>query len=363
MSSNVPQAHQWNATMEGRGTYDQHSYTQAGRGVAVGPLLEQAARLVNLDSGDQPVLIADYGSSHGRNSLAPIRGAIGALRERLGSERAISVIHTDLPDNDFGALFRTLYTDPGSYLNGEPNVYASAVGRSFYEGVLPPHQVSLGWCSSAAHWPSCIAARVPGHYWSLRAMGQQREAFESQCARDWRAFLSLRARELKPTGRLVVAQGGLDEVGLAGHEVLHDAANDSLAALVKSGLLGAAERSGMVIAGCGRDRDRLLEPFAATGSFAGLSVEHCEVFQMPDTAWDSYSEHRDKQRLAEQRAKWFRAAFVPTLASQLDPSRSAADRRAFSDALEATLTRQLADVLVPMPVMAAAVVFVRDEFA
>ena len=36
----------------------------------------------------------------------------------------------------------------------------------------------------------------------------------------------------------------------------------------------------MVIAGCGRDRTRLLEPFAENGSFAGLSAEHSELFRV-----------------------------------------------------------------------------------
>jgi hypothetical protein len=361
MSPNAPQARQWNATMEGQGNYNRHSYTQAGRGAATGPLLEQAARLIDPGSSDDPILIADYGASQGRNSLSPLRAAIGALRERFGTERAVCVTHTDLPDNDFSSLFRTVYTDPESYVTGQPNVFASAVGRSFYESVFPPSQVSLGWCSSAAHWPSCISARVPGHYWSLRATGSEQLAFETQCGKDWRTFLSLRARELRPTGRLVVAQGGLDEDGCVGHEALHDAANESLGELVNSGVLGAEERAQIVVAGCGRDRARLLEPFAETGSFAGLSVEHCEVFRMPDAAWDAYCEHGDKLRLAEQRARWFRAAFVPTIVSQLDPARSSADRQIFADMLEATMTRRLTDSLVPMAIMSAAVVLVRNE--
>lgn len=37
------------------------------------------------------------------------------LRERTGPERAISVVHTDVPENDFTGLFATLATDPDSY--------------------------------------------------------------------------------------------------------------------------------------------------------------------------------------------------------------------------------------------------------
>jgi hypothetical protein len=146
-----------------------------------------------------------------------------------------------------------------------------------------------------------------------------------------------------------------------GHEPLGDIANDSLAELVSRGVIRAAERLNMIVVGCGRDRSRLLEPFAETGKFSGLSVENCEVFRMPDTAWDAYCQHGDKEKLAVQRARWFRAALVPTLASQLDSDRTSDDRRAFADTFEATLTRRLTDSLVPMPVMAATVVMVRDQ--
>jgi hypothetical protein len=361
MSGELQGTHQWDATMEGAGIYDRHSYIQSHRGMAGLPLIEQAARLIDLGPNDQPILITDYGSSLGRNSLAPLGAAIAVLRERCGPERAICVTHTDLPDNDFSSLFHTVFGDPDSYLRSDPNVFPSAIGRSFYEGVQPPSQVSLGWCASAAHWPSCIASRVTGHFWSICATGSEKSALESQCGKDWRLFLALRARELRPNGRLVVVQPSLDEQGYMGHEPLANIANDSLAELVSTGVIRAAERSSMIVVGCGRDRSRLLEPFAETGSFAGPAVEHCEVFRMPDAAWEAYRQNADKEKLAVQRARWFRAALVPTLASQLDSDRSPADRHSFAEMLEATLTRRLADSLVPMPIMSATIVMVRDE--
>lgn len=40
------------------------------------PFLEQAAKNLTLDRADQPVVIADYGCSQGKNSLAPMRTAV-----------------------------------------------------------------------------------------------------------------------------------------------------------------------------------------------------------------------------------------------------------------------------------------------
>ena len=67
--------------MEGQGAYNRHARLQASGGAVGLPLLEQAAREV--EPGQGPLLIADYGSSQGHNSLRPMRIAIAALRERF----------------------------------------------------------------------------------------------------------------------------------------------------------------------------------------------------------------------------------------------------------------------------------------
>src|SRR5689334_12035273 len=88
------------AVMEGNGFYNQHSAIPAAGGALALPLLAQAAKKIELDEGTRPIVLADYGSSEGENSLAPMRTAIAVLRTRVGRERPIFVYHTDLPDND-----------------------------------------------------------------------------------------------------------------------------------------------------------------------------------------------------------------------------------------------------------------------
>jgi hypothetical protein len=58
--------------------------------------------------------------------------AIRVLKDRVGSGRAISVVHSDLPGNDFSALFQTLANDSDSHLRADPAAFASALGRLFY---------------------------------------------------------------------------------------------------------------------------------------------------------------------------------------------------------------------------------------
>src|SRR5262245_61082046 len=154
--NSTPSAPQTTAAMEGGGAYNRSSTVQAaGLALAV-PWLAEATALVPLAPPDAPLIVADYGSSQGRNSLGPLGAAIGVLRERAGVDRAISVVHTDLPGNDFSALFQTVAADPGSYLRGDPNIFPYAIGRSFYESLFAPGSVTLGWSSWAAQWMSCV---------------------------------------------------------------------------------------------------------------------------------------------------------------------------------------------------------------
>ena len=119
--------------MEGGGSYNRNSAQQRAGGISALPLLEKAAASVAIEPDNDPVVIADFGSSQGRNSLLPLGIAIKSLRRRVGVDRPISVFHTDQPGNDFSTLFQVVHTDPGSYLRDQANVFAFATGKSFYD--------------------------------------------------------------------------------------------------------------------------------------------------------------------------------------------------------------------------------------
>ncbi|HEV3279156.1 MAG TPA: SAM-dependent methyltransferase [Terriglobia bacterium] len=333
--------------MEGGGAYNLHARIPAGGGSLALPFLEQALRCIALDGGNQPVVIADYGSSQGKNSLAPMRAAIKALRERLGPDRPIVVVHVDQAANDFNTLFDVLHRDPDRYAQDDPNVFPSAIGRSFYESVLPSDHVHLGWSSYAAVWLSRIPTVVPGHFVAVRSAGDVRAAFERQGAEDWKSFLSLRARELRPGGRLVVVLPALDDEGKAGFEHLFDTANATLADMVDEGAITADERSRMVLGAYPRRRRDLLEPFEQDGQFQGLTVEHCDLSTVPDSAWADYARDGNKEALVTRHAGFFRAVFAPSLASALVGAGNGAGH-AFADRLEDGLKRRLADRPAPL---------------
>ena len=82
------------------------------------------------------------GRRRARNSMAPMAKAVSALRARLGPDRAISVVHTDLPGNDFTALFRDACADAPGELSQRPIARPSPSlwARSYFEQILPSRQ-------------------------------------------------------------------------------------------------------------------------------------------------------------------------------------------------------------------------------
>jgi hypothetical protein len=330
--------------MEGQGAYNKYAKLPAGGAALALPLLERAASDVAVGTVDQPVVIADYGSSQGKNSLVPMQVALRILRPRVGATRPIFVFHIDQPSNDFNSLFEILAADPDRYALNDPNVYPGAIGRSFYENVLPPGSVGLGWCSYAAVWLSRIPTSIPDHFISLRSPDAVRAEFARQGAQDWEAFLSLRATELSNGGRLVVVLPALADDGLTGFENIMDQANAVLAEMVSDGAITAEERARMALRAYPRLKSSLLAPFAHDGHFQHLIVEEFEMSVLQDAAWSEFERDGNKESLAAKHALFFRSVFMPSLASALTSVR-AGDADAlhnFGDRLEAGLKGRVA---------------------
>jgi hypothetical protein len=322
--------------MEGDGAYNRHAALQAAGNTMALLHARNAASRVNLDARHEPIVIVDYGSSQGKNSMAPMRAAIEALRLRAGADRPFMVCHVDLPVNDFNALFKTLDSDPDSYLRNAPNIYACGVGRSFFQSVLPPHSVHFGWSAYAAQWLSCVPAVAVDHFWFARLNPSARSTYEMQAAQDWESFLTLRATELRPGGRLVIVCPG---VGTC--EAIADHVDAVIADMVKEGAISAMERSRMVAACWLRNEQEYLAPFRRDGRFMNLTVEHCGSMPQVDAAWEQYQQDGHAEALAIKHAAFFRATFLPSLAAALVRSDDPEARRTFGDRLERGLMQRL----------------------
>lgn len=294
--------------MEGHGFYTAHSQAQEAYGELGLEWLEQAAAEVDPPAPPLPFVIADLGAAGGGNSLAPMRRALAARR----GPGAALVVHTDIPGNDFTALFDLVTGSPESYL-GDPEVFATAEARTFYEPLFPPGFLSLGWSSIAVHWLSRVPMPMPDHIYCSFAHGRAREALRARSAEDWDAFLSCRSQELRPSGRLIVVGGAATEDGSSGAEGLMEIANEALRALVEAGALDAADHARMTIPTWNRSTAEFLAPFESGGVEGGLELRRHAARSLPDPYLAAYRADGDLDRYVESVASFFRAAFEDSL--------------------------------------------------
>jgi hypothetical protein len=351
------------AAMEAKGAYNRHAKLQAGGSVLALPHWENAVRSAFLDDGDRPIVLADYGSSQGKNSLAPMRIAIEILRSRLGRDRAILVCHIDLAVNDFNALFALLEEDPDCYSRNEPNVFSCAIGKSFYEAVLPRNHVHVGWSSYSAMWISRIPTRRLDHIYVPCSRSAARAEFERQGAEDWETFLTHRANELRPGGRLVVVVPGANEDRSSGFENIMNHANVVLNEMAEEGTITADERGRMALGVWPRSKCDLLAPFAEAGRFQNLVVESCDMSQLPDAAWVEYERDKNTEVLVNKHVGFYRSTFVPSLTSALTLSQIAEARKAFADRLEHGLRRRLLGDAAPINSLVGTIVLAKPGAA
>ena len=273
------------AVMEGDGSYNRNATIQAGAAALATPLLEKAVQELALGGDEKPVVIADYGSSQGKNSLGPMRVATNTLRRRIGRDRPILVYHIDQASNDFNSLFEVLSSDPERYALDATNVFPCAIGRSFYEQVLPAESVHLAWSCYAAQWLRCVPSPISGHFWSPRSTGAERESFERQAAEDWEAFLAMRGVEMRRGARLIVVLPSLPHDGHPGITQLMDDANEVLAEMVDQRTITVEEKGRMVLGSHLRHQGELIAPFAKNGRFHDLVLQECVESTLPDAAW------------------------------------------------------------------------------
>ncbi|OKH68278.1 SAM-dependent methyltransferase [Mycobacterium sp. SWH-M1] len=302
------------------GTYTAASRLQAAGLTRATEIFAEAAAAVPLPTPPQPIVLADYGAATGHNALLPMGAAISVLRNRTRPEHSVLVAHTDRPDNDFTALFRTLEEDPDTYLHKDRAAFASAVGRSFYSQILPSNSVNLGWSAWAIQWLSHVPAPVHGPHLQVATCGDDelQAAYAKQAARDWHEFVAFRGRELCPGGRLVVTTMGIGDDGEAGFRPLLTAIADALAEVTAAGVISADEAARMCIPTVARTAADVTAPFAPSGVFERLSIAHLEIVDAQDRFWDRYQADKDAVDFGARWAGFARASLFAALSVALD---------------------------------------------
>lgn len=311
--------------MQGSGLYNEHSVQQAEAAEAGVALLRAAAGGIPLP-GDGPIVVADYGASEGKNSLRPLRAALAEIRSRDGGgQLAASVVHTDLPDNDFSSLFETVAHDPETYARS--GVFTFAAGRSFYEQLFADETVSLGWSATAVVWLREAPCPLPDHLFSYAATGERRRVWAAAAARDWETFLRLRSAELRSGGELVVTTlvsgpGYLDWMTL-----VEAGARDTS----EAGAIDRAELEAMVIPTYVREPGEFFG--AVERADLPLTLVDSTIEMAPDPAFEAFRDHQDPRRYSEEAVAAYRAWSEPALMSALRADRTREERARIADAI------------------------------
>ena len=202
---------------------------------------------MNVEDSSEPFRIADYGAADGGTSIDLHRATISALRAR-SPHRAVCITYTDLPRNDYSALFTTAHGGrPGvtSYLDEHDGIFVYAAATSFFEPIFPTGTVDFGFSATAMHWLSALPCPVSDHIHMAGAHGQELEALRARALADWQDILFARASELKPGGRLLTVNLALADdgrhMGNTGGANMFDVMNRLWRALVDDGTITTAE--------------------------------------------------------------------------------------------------------------------------
>ncbi len=286
--------------MEGGGFYNLHSAPQRAASELGFPLWENACRAV-AETKPAVARIADFGSSQGRNSIAPMRLALSML------DGQIEITHQDLPANDFNALIRLVNDAAETYVDDPTRVFVGARGGSFYRQQFPDASLHLAWSAIATHWMASVPDAPVDHMLAHRASkGPNRDTWIRQAREEWLQFLRCRARELVPGGQFVQVGISRDAHDFGGTESFVELITENL-----QGILTPQQLRSLVFPIMHRSEDDWLWAFAQED--LGIEVVEMTMTTTRDPHWEAYQASGDAEAYADAVVGVVRAAYMAGL--------------------------------------------------
>ena len=305
--------HSEGITMSGGGLYSLATIGAKHVIDAATPMVLEAIDSLPRESIANGFTLSDMGTADAGTSLSMVASAIDAVRARA-PQAPISVVYSDQPRNDFNALIANVYgLGPfETYLDKSDNVYPLVSGTTFYKQILPEATVDVGFSATAMHWLSSKVCNISNHVQAVGAEGEELEKFRAQAHRDWRQILQYRAAELKPGGKLVLINFGCDEqgryLGNTGGVNMFDTFNQIWQSFLEQNRITRTEYENMTLPQYYNTVAEFSAPLTNRDEAvyqAGLRLDHIETRIVKCPFAESFAEHGDSARFAEE--------YIPTI--------------------------------------------------
>ena len=282
---------------------------------AATPIVIDAIDQLSLVSIQSGFTISDMGTADAGTSLSMITKVVDAVAARAPGA-PVTVIYSDQPRNDFNALITNVYGlgSYESYLERHADIFPLVSGTSFYRQIVPTNTLDLGFSATAMHWLSSKVCNLSNHVQAVGAQGEELAAFRAQAHRDWRQILLHRARELKPGGKLVLINFARDEqgryLGNTGGVNMFDTFNQIWLDFLQQDRISREEYENMTLPQYYNTVEEFSVPLVDADDpvyQAGLRLDHIDTRIVKCPYAESFNEHGDAARFAEE--------YIPTIRS------------------------------------------------
>ena len=270
---------------------------------------------MNISKDQDFFTFSDIGTADGGTSLKLIGTLINSI-QKINSEISFNIIYTDQPKNDFNGLVKTVLGlgHFPSYLDKTERVFQLFSANSFYNQILPNNSLDFGFSATAMHWLSGKPCDISNHVHMVGANGKEYLKFSEYGKKDWETILVNRARELKRGGKLVMLNFCRDEKGnyLGNTEGVNMFNNFTKiwSEFLEKGRIRKDEYEKMTLPQYYNTVEEFCSPLKDIDSpvyQAGLRLKHIETRITPCPFAESFAEHNDAKRFANE--------YIPTIRS------------------------------------------------
>lgn len=158
-------------------------------------------------SGHSQITVADFGCSHGKNSMTCIKSIFDGFP--MHSNANLKVILNDLPENNFLEVEKCLKNPQLSFkhhnLPAAKQAKYEFCGRSFYLQCAKDREVDLAFTLQSLHWLENPYPTTKSLFSNSSFLTEiERQQTSKQAHREFLSFLKFRAQELKEGGNLLI---------------------------------------------------------------------------------------------------------------------------------------------------------------